>query len=91
MIRNLAVSSTVYARGVQLYRIGAVKGVSVQRTTGQLRISVMDGYEYTVTLEETPETEIVYSCNCAAAVKEKGACRHVVAGLFTVLKHQEHD
>ena len=91
MIRNLAVSSTVYARGVQLYRIGAVKGVSVQRTTGQFRISVMDGYEYTVTLEETPETEIVYSCNCAAAVKEKGACRHVVAGLFTVLKHQEHE
>ncbi len=90
-IRNLAVSSTVYARGIQLYRSGAVKGISVQRTTGQFRISVMDSYEYTVTIDEKSDTEIVYTCNCASAVKEKGACKHVVAGLFSVLKHQEHE
>ena len=90
-IRNLAANSTVYARGIQLCRAGAVKGISVQRATGQFRISVMDSYEYTVTLDEKDDTEIVYSCNCASAVKEKGACKHVVAGLFSVLKHQEHE
>ena len=90
-IRNLASNSTVYARGIGLYRAGAVKGISVQRSTGQLRISVMDSYEYTVTVEEKSDTELVYSCNCASLVKEKGACKHVVAGLFSVLKHQEHE
>ena len=90
-IMNLSAGSTVYARGIQLFKNSAVKSISVQRITGQIKISIIDSFEYTVNIDEKEDTEIVYTCNCADFVKEKGACRHVVAGLFAVLKHQEHE
>ena len=86
-IRSIASGSQVYARGVQLFRQGAVRNVQIQRSTGLIRCSVMDNFEYTVTLGESDDTGLTYTCNCADAAKEKGACRHAVAGFIAVLKH----
>lgn len=90
-IRSVAASAQVYSRGIQLYRAGAIKNIQIQRTTGQLRCTVMDVFEYSVLMGEDEDGGLTFSCNCADSLKEKGACRHVCAGLFSVLKHQEKD
>ncbi|MBP5653520.1 MAG: SNF2 helicase associated domain-containing protein, partial [Lachnospiraceae bacterium] len=78
-------------RGTQLYRSGAVRNVQIQRSTGLIRCSVLDNFEYTVTMGEDEEKGLTYTCNCAEAAKEKGACRHVIAGFLSILKHQEKE
>lgn len=90
-IRSLAASNQVYTRGIQEYRSQAVKNIQIQRSTGLIKCSVMDMFEYTVLLGEDQDKGITYSCNCADAMRDKGACKHAVAGLFAVLKHQEKE
>ena len=91
MLRGIASGSQVYLRGTQLYRSGAVRNVQIQRSTGLIRCSVLDNFEYTVTLGEDEEKGLTYTCNCADAAKEKGACRHAIAGFLSILKHQEKE
>lgn len=93
IIKNLAASDIIYSRGVQHYRNGDIKNISVVKSTGQIRISVRDVFEYTVLLNDNTSGEISYSCNCAQSLKEKdrGACKHAVAGLFALLKTQEKE
>ncbi len=90
-IKAIASSTQVYTRGIQLYRSGAVKNIQVQRSSGQIKCSVMDVFEYTVLLGEDSDGGLTCSCNCASATKEKGACKHAIAGFFAVLKHQEKE
>lgn len=90
-IRGIAASNQVYSRGIQVYRSGSVKNIQVQRSTGMIKCSVMDVFEYTVMLGEAKDGELTFACNCADSMKEKGACKHAVAGFFAVLKHQEKE
>ncbi len=62
--------------------------MSTERYTGKIRVEVFDGVEYTVMLSEE-NGEINYSCNCIGSLKEKGACMHTIAGLFSVMRRQE--
>lgn len=91
LIRSLASNEQTYSRGIQSFRNGNVRNISTQKLTGMLKISVMDTVEYTVTVSGSNDGGISYTCNCATILKEKGACKHVVAGLFAVLKHQEKE
>ncbi len=93
IIKNLSASDIIYSRGVQHYRNGDIKNISVVKSTGQIRILVKDVFEYTVLVNDSPNGEITYSCNCAQSVREKdkGACKHVAAGLFALLKTQEKE
>ena len=90
-LKNLAASDIIYMRGVQHFRNGDVKGIAVIKTTGQIKVTVHDVFDYTVLLSDDEEGNITYSCNCAASAKEKRACKHVIAGLFAILKTQEKD
>lgn len=90
-IRGIAAGDAAYTRGIQHYRGGNVKGISQMKLSGQYKISVMDVFEYTVTVGAGTDGELKYSCNCAASLKEKGACKHVIAGLFALLKLQEKE
>ena len=93
VIKNLSADELAYSRGIYLYRNGQVKNISVVKTTGQIRVTVNDVFDYTVLISDKTEDEITFSCNCAFAAKnqEAGACKHVVAGLFALLKVQEKE
>ena len=93
IIKNLSADDITYHRGIYLYRNSQVKNISVIKTTGQMRITVTDVFDYKVTINDQPDGTIEYTCNCASSAKnmEKGACKHVVAGLFALLKVQEKD
>lgn len=90
-IKSVAASAQVYSRGIQCYRSGDVRNIQIQRSTGLIKCSVMDVFEYTVMLGEEKDGGLSFTCNCADSLKEKGACKHAVAGLFAVLKHQEKE
>ncbi len=90
-IKNLAAGDTVYTRGVQHFRNGDVKNISLVKSTGQIKVTIRDVFEYTVLLNDDADGNITYSCNCAGALKDKGACKHVVAGLFAIMKTQEKE
>ena len=49
-IRGIAAGDAAYTRGIQHYRGGNVKGISQMKLSGQYKISVMDVFEYTVTV-----------------------------------------
>ncbi len=62
--------------------------MSTERYTGKIRVEVGESVEYTVMLDEE-KGEINYSCNCAGSLKERGACMHVIAAMFAVMRRQE--
>ncbi len=88
-IRNLATDDTVYSRGLQYYKSGRVSNVAYSKTSHQYRMTVRGNYSYNVTVTENEDGSFEHSCNCPSHVREKGACKHVVAALFFLLKYQE--
>ncbi len=88
MIRTIAADDLVYSRGVRLFRNNDVTGTSYNAGSGQYNMNVRDVFDYHVTIVESGEN-FEYSCNCPGSLKEKGACKHVVAGLLRILRHIE--
>lgn len=88
-IRNLATDDTVYSRGLQYYKSGRVSNVAYSKTSHQYRMTVRGNYSYNVTVTENEDGSFEHSCNCPSHVREKGACKHVVAALMFLLKYQE--
>lgn len=88
-IRNLASGEIVYSRGLQYYKDGRVKNVVYSKSNHQYRMNVNGRFPYSVTITETGEGAFEHTCNCPSHVKEKGACKHVVAALLFLLKYQE--
>lgn len=89
MIRNLASDEKAYTRGIQYFQSGRIQNASYSKSGKRYKIIVKGNYNYTVLVEEQDNGNFLYSCNCPGAMKEKGACKHVVAALFMLLKHQE--
>ena len=89
MIRNLASSEKTFMRGMQYYQNGRIQNASYSKTGKRYKIIVKGNYNYAVMVEEQEDGSFVTSCNCPGSVKEKGACKHVVAALLMLLKHQE--
>ena len=90
MIRNLASSEQTFMRGMQYYQNGHIQNASYSKNSKRYKIIVKGNYNYTVMIEEQEDGSFLTSCNCPSSVKEKGACKHVVAALLRLLKHQEH-
>ncbi len=88
-IRNLATNDMVYSRGLQYYRAGRVCNVAYSKTSHQYRMTVKGNYSYSVVITEHEDGSYDHACNCPSHVKEKGACKHVVAALLFLLKYQE--
>lgn len=89
MIRNLAANETAFMRGMQYFQSGRIQNASYSKTGKRYKIIVKGNYNYTVTIEEREDGSFLSSCNCSSSIKEKGACKHVVAALLMLLKHQE--
>lgn len=89
MIRNLASGEKAFLRGMQYFQNGRIQNASYSKTGKRYKVIVKGSYEYTVLIEEQEEGSFVTSCNCPGSKKEKGACKHVVAALLMLLKHQE--
>ena len=89
MIRNLASSEKMFMRGMQYFQSGRIQNASYSKAGKRYKIIVKGNYNYTVMIEEQEDGSFLTSCNCPSSVKEKGACKHVVATLLMLLKHQE--
>jgi len=88
-IRNLASNDTIYARGLQYYKDNRIMNATYSNANKQYRLIVKGNYNYSVTIDEQEDGSFDYSCNCPSRLKDQGACKHVVAALLFVLKHQE--
>ncbi len=89
MIKNLASSEQIFKRGVQYFQSGRIQNASYSKTGKRYKIIVRGSYDYTVFIDEEEHGAFEFSCNCPAAKKEQGACKHTVAALLMLLKHQE--
>ena len=90
MIRNLASNEKTFMRGMQYYQSGRIKNASYSKTGKRYKFIVKGSYNYTVLIEEQENGSFVSSCNCPSSLKERGACKHVVASLLMLLRRQEH-
>lgn len=88
-IRNLASNDTIYARGLQYYKDNRIINATYSNANKQYRLIVKGNYNYSVTVDEQEDGSFDYNCNCPSRLKDQGACKHVVAALLFVLKHQE--
>lgn len=88
-IRNLASSDIVYSRGLQYYKNNRVTNATFSKAANQYKFQVKGSYTYQVSVGEKEDGSFDYSCNCPSHLKEKGACKHVVASLLFLLKYQE--
>ena len=88
-IRNLASNDTVYARGLQYYKENRVVSASYSNTAKLYRLDVQGNYKYSVSVEEQEDGSFDYTCNCPSRLKDRGACKHVVASLLFILNYQE--
>lgn len=88
-IRNLASSDLIYSRGLQYYKSNRVVNAAFSKLSGQYKLTVRGSYNYSVIITENKDGSFEHFCNCPAHVKEKGACKHVVAALLFILKYQE--
>lgn len=88
-IRNLASSDMIYSRGLQYYKSNRIVNAAFSKASKQYRFTVKGNYNYNVMITEGEDGTFEYTCNCPARLKEKGACKHVVASLLFLLKYQE--
>ncbi len=89
MIRNLASNEKTFMRGVQYFQNGRIQNASYSKSGKRYKITVKGKQIYMVTIEEQEDGSFLSSCNCPNSIKEKGACKHTVAALLMLLKHQE--
>ena len=90
-IRRMASSETVYYRGMRYYAAHAVSDVTWNENNGQYRSVVHGGNQYVVTIQVSEDGEWLYTCNCPSHVKQKGACKHVVATLLFIADYQQRE
>ena len=88
-IRNLASNEATYTRGVQYFRENKIINAVWANTAKQYRLTVQGNYPYQVIVSVHADGSFDTTCNCPAHIKEKGACKHIVASLLFLLRHQE--
>lgn len=88
-IRNLASSDIVYSRGLQYYKANRVTNATFSKAANHYKFQVKGSYTYQVAIAGKEDGSFDYTCNCASNIKERGACKHVVASLLFLLKYQE--
>lgn len=88
-IRSMAANDLAYTRGIQYYKNHQVVNAAYSNKTKQYRVIVKGNNHYTVSIGENDSGTIEYTCNCPTHLKEKGACKHVVAAMLFLMKYQE--
>ena len=88
-IRSLAANEAAYIRGVQYFRENKIIHAAWANTAKQYRLTVQGNYPYQVIIHVHDDGSFDTICNCPAHIKEKGACKHIVASLLFLLRRQE--
>lgn len=88
-IKKIAVDETVYSRGLRYYKNNAIVNVTWSNINKQYRAIVKGKSNYVVTVDVKEDGSFTHSCNCPAAVKYEGACKHVIATLLFISDYVE--
>lgn len=88
-IHNLASDDAVFQRGLNYFKEKRITHAACSKNQKVYTFTVEGKQEYHVTIEETEEQDIEFSCNCPAMYDQKGACKHTVAAMFYLMQYQE--
>jgi len=88
-IQNLAASEAVFQRGLSYFKEKRVVHAACAKNKKLYSFTVQGNQKYRVTVEETPEQDVEFSCNCPGIYVQKGACKHTVAALLYLQQYLE--
>lgn len=88
-IQNFAADDAVFQRGLTYFKEKRVIHAACSKNKKQYNFTIQGKQNYRVTVEETGEQDIEFSCNCPAMYVQKGACKHTIAALLYLLQYQE--
>lgn len=88
-IQNLAADEAVFQRGLAYFKEKRVVHAACSKNKKIYTFTVQGNQTYRVTVEETKEKDLEFSCNCPAMYVQKGACKHTVAALLYLQQYQE--
>lgn len=90
-IQVLAADEAVFQRGLAYFKEKRVLHAACSKDQKIYSFTVQGKQKYHVTIEETNEHDIEFSCNCPVLYMQKGACKHTVAALLHLLQYQEQE
>lgn len=90
-IQNLAADEMVFQRGLAYFKDKRVIHAACSKDQKLYNFTVQGNQRYRVTLEETSEHDLEFTCNCPVMYVQKGACKHTVAALLHLLQYQEQE
>jgi len=88
-IQNLAANEAVFQRGLAYFKDKRVIHAACSKNKKLYTFTVQGNQKYRVTVEETPDQDVEFSCNCPAIYSQKGACKHSVAALLYLQQYIE--
>ncbi len=88
-IQNLAANEAVFQRGLAYFKEKRVVHAACSKNKKLYTFTVQGNQKYRVTVEETPDQDVEFSCNCPAIYSQKGACKHSVAALLYLQQYIE--
>lgn len=88
-IQNFATDEAVFQRGLNYYKEKRVIHATVSKNQKIYTFTIQGRQNYRVTVEETEDSDIEFSCNCPAMYGQKAACKHTVAALLYLLEYQK--
>lgn len=90
-VRKIASSDRVYFRGMRYYAAHAVTKVIWSEANHSYKAVVNGSNSYNVSVGFSEENGLLYECNCPARIKQKGACKHVVATMLFISDYQQRE
>ena len=90
-IQNLAANEAVFQRGLAYFKEKRVIHAACAKNKKLYTFTIQGNQKYRVTVEETPEQDVEFSCNCPAMYTQKGACKHSVAALLYLQQYLEQN
>lgn len=88
-IQNLAANEAVFQRGLSYFKEKRVIHAACSKNKKLYTFTIQGNQRYRVTVEETEEQDVEFSCNCPAMYSQKGACKHSVAALLYLQQYLE--
>ena len=88
-IQNLAANEAVFQRGLAYFKEKRVIHAACSKNKKLYTFTIQGNQKYRVTVEETPEQDVEFACNCPAMYSQKGACKHSVAALLYLQQYLE--
>ena len=88
-IQNLAASEAVFQRGLSYFKEKRVVHAACAKNKKLYTFTIQGNQKYRVTVEETAEQDVEFSCNCPGIYVQKGACKHTVAALLYLQQYLE--